>query len=120
MTQSTMAFSEQAVLWALLDLACGIWAAALAWQAWGGGSRHSLRHQAGQRWRAASAVWAAAALLGHAARITLREELADPARCGDWLPDTLALLFCALLLVGPQLQLGGAASAAMLLPGTAH
>lgn len=115
-----MAFSEQAVLWALLDLACGIWAAALAWQAWGGGSRHSLRHQAGQRWRAASAVWAAAALLGHAARITLREELADPARCGDWLPDTLALLFCALLLVGPQLQLGGAASAAMLLPGTAH
>lgn len=95
-----MAFSEQAILWLLIDTACGIWAAALAWQAWDSGGRRGLHRQAGQRWRVASATCTAAALLGHAARITMWRELADPGRGGDWLPDALALLFCALLMVG--------------------
>ncbi|KAL4429585.1 hypothetical protein ABPG77_008634 [Micractinium sp. CCAP 211/92] len=93
-----MAISEQAVLWLLLDVACSIWAALLLWQAWGANSRRSLQQQTGRRWWAASVVCTAAALLGHAARITTRQELADPTRDGDPLPDMLALLFCALLL----------------------
>ncbi|KAL4458403.1 hypothetical protein ABPG75_013268 [Micractinium tetrahymenae] len=96
-----MAFNEHAALWVLLNVACGIWAAALAWQARGinASDRRGLRQQPGQRWRVASATWAAVALLGHAACIALREELADPARGGNSLPDAFALVFCALLLV---------------------
>ncbi|PSC68384.1 ATP-binding cassette sub-family B member mitochondrial [Micractinium conductrix] len=94
-----MAFTEQTALWALLTAVCAVWAAIAVRQAQLTAARRQWWLQPGARWLAASAAWVSAALLGHAARMALRSQLADAARGGDGLPDVLATTLCAVLLV---------------------